>query len=100
MADQAPKSSAYVRRTLHRTDLADALIDGVAIATRRCGLGEDRAETTVERRRPAGARRNAVEEYDKLMIDTLRSLPGADGSIGIVMGREFVVYWDGVRAPI
>jgi hypothetical protein len=96
MTDQAPRSSALVRRhMLGRVfDPLAELVADAEISTRV--TGHERAHTTV-RLRCSGV----PDLYDQEAVAALRTLPGADSSISVGSpGRTYTVYWDGVRALV
>ena len=97
MTDQAPRSSAYIRRRLHFTcDIPEQLLSRLTIVT--AITRKELAETTIQR--PIGRGPDEQEYWDQQIQESLRGLEGFAGSIIITMGRTFTVEWDGVRAPV
>lgn len=96
MPDEAPRSSQKVRRALARTALPGAAVDRLSIITEVSNLY--RAVTTVER--PMCQYAAQQQQWDEVTQKALRSLPGADPSIIITMGRAFTVEWAGICRPV
>lgn len=95
MTDQAPVSSQHVRHALHKANLPGEICDQLEIVTQVTHFR--RAETTVQRPKVAYSQQ---AEFDAEFQRVLRSLPEADSSIIMTMGRTFTVEWAGVCAPI
>lgn len=95
MTDQAPISSQHVRHTLIRAKLPGEICDRLEISTKV--TPNRRAETTVQRPRVVHAQQ---AEFDAEFQRVLRSLPDAESSIIMTMGRTFTVEWAGICAPI
>lgn len=97
MTDAAPVSSRHVRHTLIRHGMPSTTADHLEITTEIHHQGR-RAVTSVQR--PIVRPRTQQNECDREVEGILRTLPGADASVVIEMGRRFIVTWDGICAPI
>ena len=95
MTDQAPVSSQYVRHTLIRAQLPGEICDRLEIVTQVTHFR--RAETTVQRPKVVHSQQ---AEFDAEFQRVLRSLPDADPSIIMTMGRTFTVEWAGITSPV
>ena len=95
MTDEAPVSSRFVRHTLIRAQLPGEICDRLEITT-KVSAGR-RAHTTVQRPKVMYSQQ---AEFDAEFQRVLRSLPGADPSIIMTMGRTFTVEWAGITSPV
>lgn len=95
--DAAPRSTRFAwRRVLGLAVLTEPEADKIGASTRVDHL--ERAVTTVTR--PVVQNADRQTAIDNAILATLRKLPGCDGLVSISMGREYIVTWDGVRAPV